>query len=385
MPPDPLVRAVHADVLGRPLDGHEPSAIRERVRARAPLLPTEAVESVVGEVLAHVVGLGPLDALLADPAVSEVMVNGPGAIWVERAGVVERTGVMVDRATVEHLIERVVAPLGLRIDRSSPMVDARLPDGSRVNAVVPPLAIDGPCLTIRRFHVRDLALADLAAPDVAAWLAWAVAARLNIVVCGGTGSGKTTLLNALAGCIPAHERVITIEDAAELRLPLPHVVRLESRPPSADGVGAVTIRRLVHNALRMRPDRIVVGEVRGAEALDMLQAMNTGHEGSMSTCHANSPADALRRLETMTLMADVALPLGAVRDQLGAALDAVVQVERRPDGRRTVVAVGEVMPCAAAGAPSVSLIGDERGLHAAPQRAPRRSGAPAFAGAQDAP
>ena len=244
---------------------------------------------------ARVEGLGPLEPLLADPTVTEVMVNGPGPVWIERDGRLERVDVALDNATIGLLIERVVGPLGLRVDRASPLVDARLADGSRVNVVVPPLAIDGPCVTIRRFGTRRITLDEVCPPGVAALLAWAVRARCNVVVSGGTGAGKTTLLNALAAAIPAGERVVTIEDAAELRLPGDHVVRLESRPPNAEGAGAVDIRELVRNALRMRPDRIVVGEVRGPEALDMLQAMNTGHEGSLSTCHANGPADALRR------------------------------------------------------------------------------------------
>jgi pilus assembly protein CpaF len=336
------------------------------VRRHAPLLGDDAVGGVVDRVLARVDGLGPIEPLLADPLVTELMINGPGPVWVERDGRIERTGVALDAATIEHLVERVVAPLGLRADRSAPMVDARLPDGSRVNAVLPPLAIDGPCLTIRRFGTRPHAVDDLCAPPVAAFLRWAVAARTNIVVCGGTGAGKTTLLNALAAAIPSVERIVTVEDAAELRLPAEHVVRLEARPANLDGVGAVRIRDLVRNALRMRPDRIVVGEVRGAEALDMLQAMNTGHEGSLSTCHANSPADALRRLETMVLLGDGGLPLGAVREQIAASLDLVVQVARRAGGDRRIVALAEL---ATADEPyGVRPLGDGNGLHALPRR-----------------
>jgi pilus assembly protein CpaF len=312
-------------------------------RAEAPLLDGAELAGVVRRVTARARGLGPLEPLLADPDVTEVMVNGPGPVWIERGGLLERLPVHLDRPTIEHLVERVVGPLGLRIDRASPLVDARLPDGSRVNAVVPPLAIDGPYLTIRRFAVRALRLEEICAPEVAALLRWAVEARLNIVVSGGTGAGKTTLLNALAAHIPPGERVVTVEDAAELRLAREHVVRLEARPANAEGAGAVTVRDLVRNALRMRPDRIVVGEVRGPEALDMLQAMNTGHEGSLSTCHANSPADALRRLETMVLTGNVALPLDAVRDQLASAVDLVVQIARRRDGSRGVDAVAEVV------------------------------------------
>jgi len=319
-----------------------PERLAALVGEEAPLLGTRQRARVVEEVLAEVQGLGPLEPLLADPTVTEVMVNGPGQVWVERAGRLERIALDLDADSVEHLIEKVVSPLGLRVDRSAPLVDARLPDGSRVNAVVPPLAVDGPCLTIRRFGTRPVPLDAFAPPTTVALLAWAVEARLNLLVSGGTGAGKTTLLNALGGHIPAGERVVTIEDAAELRLPADHVVRLEARPANAEGAGAVPVRTLVRNALRMRPDRILVGEVRGPEALDMLQAMNTGHEGSLSTCHANSPADALRRLETMILMGDVDLPLDAVRAQLESALDVVVQVARAPGGTRQVVEVAEV-------------------------------------------
>ena len=321
------------------------SDVAVMVRREAPLLGAADAGELLDRVLADVHGLGPLEPLLADPLVTDVLVNGPGPVWVERHGRLERLDLELDGPTILRLIERVVAPLGLRVDRSSPLVDARLPDGSRVNAVVPPLAVDGPCLTIRRFGARAVPLESFAgAPDVAALLVAAVEERRNIVVSGGTGAGKTTLLNALAASIPRSQRIVTIEDAAELRLPHDHLVRLEARPANAEGAGAVTIRQLVRNALRMRPDRIVVGEVRGGEALDMVQAMNTGHDGSLSTCHANSPHDALRRLETMILMADVALPLAAVRDQLVAALDLVVQVARRADGRRAVVEVAEVEP-----------------------------------------
>ncbi|MDQ6698214.1 MAG: CpaF family protein [Actinomycetota bacterium] len=313
------------------------------VRTEDPFLSSAAVDAVVERVLARVGGLGPLDPLLADPAITEVMVNGPGPVWVERHGRLERTEVILQTATIEHLIERIVGPLGLRVDRSSPLVDARLADGSRVNAVVPPLAVDGPCLTIRRFGARPIELEELTSAPVAELLRWAVRSRSNVVVSGGAGAGKTTLLNALAASIPAHERIVTVEDAAELRLPGDHVVRLEARPASAEGSGAVTIRDLVRNALRMRPDRLLVGEARGAEAFDLLQAMNTGHEGSLSTCHANGPDDALRRLETMVLLADVGLSLVAVREQLTSAVDLVVHVTRLPDGARAVSAVAEVL------------------------------------------
>ena len=319
-----------------------PDAVAELARREAPLLGPVELGQVVDEVVARARGLGPLQPLLVDPDVSEIMVSGPVRVWVERQGRLHRVAVDIDGPTIEHLIEKIVGPLGLHVDRASPMVDARLPDGSRVNAVVPPLAVDGPCLTIRRFLHRALPLERFCAPPVAHLLRWAVQARLNVLVSGATSSGKTSLLNALSSGIPPDERIITVEDAAELTLPQDHVVRLEARPPNADGTGAVSVRDLVRNALRMRPDRIVVGEVRDAAALDMLQAMNTGHEGSLSTCHANSPADALRRVETMVLMGEVALPLAAVREHMVSALDLVVQVARGADGGRRVVEVAEV-------------------------------------------
>ena len=372
-----LVAGAHAGAGGGGAGGDGDESLRLRVvdlvRAASPLLGGAALDALVDDVTSRTRGLGALDRFLADPAVSEVMVNGPGPVWVERAGVLERTDVVLGLAAIEHAIERIVGPLGLRADRSSPLVDARLPDGSRVNAVVPPLAVDGPCLTIRRFGAVALPLAALCPPGVAPLLAWAVGARMNILVAGGTGAGKTTLLNALAAAIPAGERVVTVEDAAELRLPGDHVVRLEARPANAEGAGGVGTRALVRNALRMRPDRILVGEVRGPEALDMLQAMNTGHEGSLSTCHANGPADALSRLETMVLGGDVALPLAAVRDQLVSSLDLVVQVARAPGGGRGVVAVAEVAPATdAAGRPAVRALAGPAGLHALPTR-PRRA------------
>jgi pilus assembly protein CpaF len=351
---DDLVDAVHREVVDRAAS--ERGEVERLARGRAPLAPSPVVDRVVERVLARTVGFGPLEPLLADPLVTEVMVNGPGRVWVERAGTLVPTDVDVDLATIELLVERVVAPLGLRVDRTSPLVDARLPDGSRVNVIIPPLAIDGPCVTVRRFSARAIALDELCSPDVATRLRDAVRHRSNIIVSGGTGAGKTTLLNALAAAIPDGERIVTVEDAAELRLPGRHVVRLEARPANADGVGAVTVRSLVRNALRMRPDRIVVGEVRGAEALDMLQAMNTGHEGSLSTCHANSPADALRRVETMVLMDAADLPLAAIREQLVSALDLVVHMARGSDGSRRVVAVAEVVDTAE----RVRLLVDER-------------------------
>ena len=332
----------------RLLDEADAAIDRERVqalvRAEAPLADGLSADRTVDQVMARVDGLGPLEPLLADPSVTEVMVNGDGSVWSERKGRVRPVGGRLAAETTRLLIERIVTPLGLRIDRSSPMVDARLSDGSRVNAVVPPLAVDGPCLTIRRFGARPIPLRSIASAPVADVLCRAIGERANIVVSGGSGAGKTTLLNALGHGIEASERIITVEDAAELRLPGDHVVRLESRPANADGQGAVTIRDLVRNALRMRPDRIVVGEVRGAEAFDLVQACNTGHDGTLSTCHANSPVDALRRLETLALMADVELPLAAVREQVHAGIDLVVQVARSSDGARSVTAVAEVTP-----------------------------------------
>jgi len=361
------------DVIGRPADG----AIAELVRRRHPLASAEEVRRVVDGVLHRLVGLGALQPLLDDPAVSEVMVNAPGApVWVERAGQLAPTDVVLDDDALGLVVERITAPLGLRVDRTRPLLDARLPDGSRVNIAVPPLAVDGPCITIRRFVARSLPLVALCPPGVDRLLAEAVADRRNVLAVGGTGAGKTTLLNALAAHLPADERIITVEDTAELRLHHEHVVRLEARPASADGLGAVSVRELVRNALRMRPDRIVVGEVRGPEALDMLWAMNTGHEGSLSTCHANSPLDALRRLEVMVLTAGLELPLVAVRDQLTSALDLVVQVARLADGSRRVVAVGEVVDPPRQGERLRELAGPH-GVLRLPERPARTSGAPA--------
>jgi len=339
-----VVAAAYQSALAAPLaDGGSlnAEAVAALVRTHDPLLGGLAFEATVGEVLARLHGLGAIEPLLRSDDVTEVMINGPGAVWVERSGRVVRTDITLDRGAIDLLLERIVTPLGLRIDRMAPLVDARLADGSRVNAIVPPLAVDGPYITIRRFSTRPFVLSAFADPRVAAMLAWAVRERANIVVSGGTGAGKTSLLGALAAHIDDTERVVTIEDAAELRLPGRHIVRLEARPTNAEGVGGIDIRTLVRNALRMRPDRILVGEVRGAEALDMVQAMNTGHEGSLSSCHANSPADALRRLETMMLMAEVGLPFEVVREHLRTAVDLVVQVARS-GGRRRIVKVVEV-------------------------------------------
>ena len=326
-----------------------------------------------GEVVAAAVDLGPLSGLAADPAVTDLLVNGDGAVWVERRGALVATGQRLGRPEIELLLERIVTPLGLRVDRSSPVVDARLPDGSRVHAVVPPVAVDGPCLAVRRFSVRPLPLGAWCAEPVAELLAAAVTAGWNMVVAGGTGAGKTTLLNALAGCAPPGERVVTVEDAAELRLPQPHVLRLEARPPNAEGIGEVALRDLVRSALRLRPDRLVVGEVRGGEALDLLQALNTGHAGCLATVHANGTAEALRRLETLVLLAGVGLPLGAVRAQLAAAVDAVVHVARAADGARRVTAVAEVGAATAdADSVPVRLLADGERILAGARRGARR-------------
>jgi pilus assembly protein CpaF len=285
--------------------------------------------------------LGRIEGLLAEPAVSEVMVNG-GPVWVERHGRLLHAGFSLESHELSRLVDRLIGLGGSRVDRASPLADVRLPDGCRANIVVPPVAPDGPCITIRRFALRQATLGDFASPEVAELLAAIVGNRRNVVVVGGTGSGKTTLLNALAGHIAEGERIITVEDTAELSLNHPHVVRLEARRPNSDGVGEISIRRLVVNALRMRPDRIIVGEVRGAEALDMAQAMNSGHEGSLSTCHANSPRDALRRLEAMALLVAGELPLSFVRQQLAGAVDVLVHVARAPGGARRVRSVVEV-------------------------------------------
>jgi pilus assembly protein CpaF len=328
-------------------DLHE--RIRDLVDREAGLLDGDARARLATRIAERSFGLGPLEPLLADPTVDEVMVNGPGCVWIERGGRIEPTSARFDgESDLRHAIERILAPLGRRVDEAEPLCDARLPDGSRVNVVVAPLALDGSVLTIRRFRPRGFGPADLVANGTWALplrdlLERAVRARCNVLISGGTGSGKTTTLNALTEFIGADERIVTVEDAAELRLRHPHVVRLEARPASLDGRGEVTVRRLVRNALRMRPDRIVVGEVRGAEALDMLSAMSSGHDGSLSTVHAGSPEEALRRVETLALMAGLGLPHEAVRDQVAGALDLVVHQARMSDGSRRVVAVSEVV------------------------------------------
>ena len=319
------------------------------LRASGAILPQRQLADVVNEVSDEVVGFGPIEFLLKAPDVTEVMVNGPDDVYVERGGRIERApdGLFEGEESVLHLIERIVGPLGLRVDESSPWADARLPDGSRVHAIIPPLSLRGPTLTIRKFspvpiRAQDLVAGGSAGPRMLQFLEAAVRGRANLIVSGGAGSGKTTLLGVLSGFIPDDERLITIEDAAELRLAKPHVVSLEARPSNVEGRGEVTVRDLVRNALRMRPDRIIVGEVRGGEALDMLQAMNTGHEGSMSTAHANSTRHLLWRLETMAMMSDVDLPAAHIRNQVAAALDVVVHLARLRDGRRVVWEIAAV-------------------------------------------
>lgn len=305
-------------------------------------------QKLIAEIIDETIGFGPINRLIRDPSISEIMVNGPHNVYVEKKGRLVLTDVVFkDDQHVMRVIEKIVAPLGRRIDESSPMVDARLPDGSRVNAIIPPLALNGPSITIRKFSEKPYTVKDLInfgtmTPEVAMFLKSCVEARLNIVVSGGTGSGKTTTLNVISSFIPDDERIVTIEDAAELQLAQEHVVRLETRPPNIEGKGAITIRDLVRNSLRMRPDRIVVGEVRSGEALDMLQAMNTGHDGSLTTGHANSPRDMLSRLETMVLMAGMDLPVRAIREQIASAIDLIVHQARLKDGSRKITHITEI-------------------------------------------
>ena len=342
------------------------AALSELVAAHCAHVPTAGHARLVDELCNEVLGLGPLEPLLDDPGVSEIMVTDPRTIFVERDGRVERTDLtFTDDEAVRAVIERIVTPLGRRIDESSPIQDARLSDGPRVNAVIPPLAIRGPCITIRKFAKEAITferLLELGALDsrMLKFLRRVVRARKNLVISGGTGSGKTTLLNLLSGLIPKQERIVTVEDAAELSLAQPHVVSLESRPANMEGKGACTIRDLVRNALRMRPDRIIVGECRGGEALDMLQAMNTGHEGSMTTVHANSPHEAVARLETLCLMSGVDLPARAIRLQLAASLHVIVQQARFADGSRRITSISEVVASEHEGLEVRELLGFRR-------------------------
>ncbi len=313
------------------------------------VLAPEERKTIIPELEDDALGWGPLQRLLEDRTITEIMVNGASTIYIERNGTISRTPFrFVDEEHLRRVIERIVARVGRRIDESSPLVDARLSDGSRVNAVIPPLAVDGATLTIRKFSAEPYTVDDLIkfgsmTPALADFLKGCVEAKLNILVSGGTGTGKTTLLNVLSSFIPAAERIVTIEDAVELKLQQEHVIRMESRPPNIEGSGQVTIRDLVRNSLRMRPDRIVVGEARGGEALDMLQAMNTGHDGSISTIHANSPRDCVARLETLVLMAGMELPLRAIREQVSSAIDLIIQIQRLRDGSRRVTQVTEVI------------------------------------------
>jgi pilus assembly protein CpaF len=327
-------------------------AARRIVDAEAAVLSVARRQQLVDLILRDTVGLGPLETLLGDPEVEEVMVNGPDHVYVERAGRIQAAdAAFASEGALRDAIERILAPLGRRVDELSPMADARLGDGSRVNVVIPPLAVDGPTLSIRRFSAKrpdpeELVARGTLTPDLHELLEAAVRDRRSILISGGTGAGKTTLLNALSAYIGPEERVITIEDAAELRLRQPHVVRLESRPASVEGRGEVTIRDLLRNALRMRPDRIVIGEVRGPEALDLLSALNTGHRGALSTVHANSPEDALRRLETLALMAAIGLPHAAIREQVYRGIELVVHLVRSAEGARRVSEVGQVVSAA---------------------------------------
>lgn len=360
--PDPfaeLKNRIHLALVSelgpRLFDVEDGSAVRARVESEiAEQLALEAGLSrddraaIAAEIADDIFGYGPLERLLSDPTISEIMVNGPRDIWIERAGLLSPTTLTFsDSSHLRRIITKMVGQIGRRIDESSPLVDARLPDGSRVNAIIPPLSLSGPLLTIRKFaqnryHMAELIEIGTLSEDAASFLESCIKAQLNILISGGTGSGKTTFLNALSETVPDSDRIVTIEDAAELQLNQRHVLRLESRPKNIEGEGEITIRDLVRNALRMRPDRIIVGEVRGAEALDMLQAMNTGHEGSLSTVHANAPRDALNRLETMVLMAGYELPLRAIRSHVSSALDLVIQLDRLDDGSRRVVEISEV-------------------------------------------
>jgi pilus assembly protein CpaF len=333
----------------------DPNTLRERVGediqnhlAGEQGLARDDRDRLAAEIADDILGHGPLERLLADDSVTEIMVNGPYDVWVERQGRLYETTVrFTDDSHLRRIINKMVAQVGRRVDESSPMVDARLPDGSRINAIIPPLSLSGPLLTIRKFSKKRLDMGDLVrlgtlSTETVEFLQRCVLAELNVLISGGTGSGKTTLLNALSTAIPDADRIVTIEDAAELRLNQRHVLRLEARPKNIEGEGEIPIRELVRNSLRMRPDRIIVGEVRGAEALDMLQAMNTGHDGSLSTVHANTPRDALSRVETMVLMAGYELPVRAIRQQVASAIDLLVHLERLEDGSRRVTAITEV-------------------------------------------
>lgn len=324
------------------------AVVRDLMEEQTAILNESERKLLIDDILNEVLGLGPLESLLADPSVSDILVNNAKNVYVERHGVLEKTRVQFeDDEHLLRIIEKIATGVGRRIDESVPMVDARLPDGSRVNAVIPPLALDGPSLSIRKFSIEPYTVKDLLnfktmTKAMAKFLAAAVRSRVNILISGGTGSGKTTLLNVVSSSIPINERIVTIEDSAELQLQQPHVVRLETRPPNIEGTGAIKQRDLLRNCLRMRPDRIVIGEVRGGEAIDMLQAMNTGHDGSLSTIHANSPRDALTRLEHMVGMGEMHIPPMVIRQQIAAAIDLLVHTERLADGHRVVTSIQEI-------------------------------------------
>jgi len=348
-----LINLVSREMESSSLQPHErpaalPQMLENAYQSLNLALPASLREQILKEISDEMLGFGPLQPLLDDPEISEIMVNNARSVWIEKDGKLIKSGVCFDNDDqVYRLIDRIVLPLGRRVDADSPTVDARLPDGSRVNAIVPPVAIDGPSITIRKFKKGKLSIEQLIelnslTPSMAQFIRACVVSRLNILISGGTGSGKTTLLNVLSGFIPENERIVTIEDAAELKLQQEHVVRLETKVANVEGKNAVVIRDLVRNSLRMRPDRIVVGEVRGGEALDMLQAMNTGHDGSLTTLHANSPRDALSRLETMCMMAGMDLPLKVVREQIASAVDLIIQQTRLRDGVRKVTSITEV-------------------------------------------
>jgi pilus assembly protein CpaF len=345
---DRLDLSTVADLTPEQLSGIIKTVVENMIAQEGIPLSRQERDRLVVEIQNETMGLGPLEPLLSDTEISDIMVNGPNGVFVERHGKIVKTDVSFkDNEHLMAVIERIVSKVGRRVDEASPMVDARLADGSRVNVIIPPLAIDGPALSIRRFGVKPLKMENLLAngsltAEMAAAFEAMVKARMNILVSGGTGAGKTTFLNVLSSSIPDDERIITVEDAAELILQQEHTVRLETRPPNIEGKGAITQRDLVRNALRMRPDRIIVGEVRGGEALDMLQAMNTGHDGSISTIHANAPRDALSRIETMVLMAGFDLPSKAIREQIASALNVILQLSRMSDGTRKVVTVSEV-------------------------------------------
>lgn len=348
-----LVDLLKPEVVNRIPEARRRAEIRtvveQVIEAESELLSYADQRQLAEELLDEMLGLGPLEKLLKDGDISDILINGPHEVWVERHGVLEKAAIdFRDNKHLLQIIDRIVSRVGRRVDETMPMVDARLPDGSRVNAIIPPVSLRGPVVSIRRFGFSPLTLKDLIrlrslAPEMVQVLEAAVKARLNILVSGGTGSGKTTLLNILSGFIPNNQRLVTIEDAAELQLQQAHVIQLESRPPNIEGKGAITIRDLVRNSLRMRPDRIIVGECRGAEVIDMLQAMNTGHEGSMSTLHANSPRDALLRLEMMILMSGLELPLKAMRQIIASSLQVIVQIDRLPGGPRRVTDIVELV------------------------------------------